>query len=246
VTRRQLLRGAFSASIVAATMPGIARAQFAVECVNCSTIWNQLVSYGLQVKQAANEVAQLEQQIMSYVQLVKSGLTLPFAIFQTITADMRQVRGIIDAASMLTGNTGSILDRLTMAGAYANQAAMLPTQVVDQFQMWGQTIGNVGMQLGRAFHIQEAQETTYAAMQTAINAHSSSAVGQTQAIQAGNEYLSLLATQSQEMHATMITIGQEIATRDAVDADHKAMSAASIGTWTSPPLPTNGAAWSYQ
>ncbi len=199
-----------------------------VECANCSDIFNQLASYALQAQQKLTAVAQLQTELNSYAQMVRSGLQLPEAIWSTVQDDIMQVRGLANGASLLTGNSGSILSRLQSSQGYANQAAYLPQNIGQQFTMWQQTLGNASNSLGRTLGVQQGQEQNYAALQAAINQHSATAAGQMQAIQAGNELASLTNTQLNQVSVTLTAAAQEQATRDLVAADRQASEDAAM------------------
>src|SRR5271166_321386 len=194
-----------------------------------------------QAQQYLTQLQQLQTELNSYKQMITQGLALPMSIWTSVQADIGQVRNLANAASMLTGNSGSILTRLQSAGAYANQVSSLPQNIGAQFTMWQQTIGNAGNSLARTLGVQQGQESNYTALQAAIQAHSSSAAGQMQAIQSGNEALGLINTQLQQVQTTLVAAAQEQATRDIVAADREAVAdAADLRILQYTPLPTTG------
>ena len=129
------------------------------------------------------------------------------------------VQGFTHAASLLTGNAGSIISRLNTAGAYLNTLAMTPNQLANQFDVWKTTLGNAATKLGQLIDQSSSDQASYAAKQDQIKAHSVAAIGETQAIQAGNELIGLVGSQLQQVHATLTAVAQEIATKDAIDVD---------------------------
>ena len=199
-----------------------------VTCANCSDIIDQLASYALQVQQKATEVAQLQTQLNSYYQQVQSGLALPQSIWSNVVSDINNVRNLANAASVLTGNSGTMLTRLQSAQGYANQASYLPSNIGQQFTMWQQTLSNAGLSLGRTLATQQQQQVGYASLQTQIATHSQTAAGQMQAIQSGNEVLGLISTQMNQVQTTLTTAAQEQATRDIVTADRQAVNDAAM------------------
>ena len=61
-------RLAFVVSVTLATLASAghlrpAQAQLAVNCENCSTVWNQLLEYGKQVQQLATQLQSYETQL---------------------------------------------------------------------------------------------------------------------------------------------------------------------------------------
>src|SRR5271166_6190713 len=180
-------RFASTAFAVALAIPHPAGAQIEVDCPTCASLWQQVQDAASQAKELATQALQYKSEFDSDLRLVTAGVQLPMSIFQGVEADIGQVRALANAASMLTGNAGSILTRLQSAGAYANQAAALPGQIGNQFAMWQQTIGNSANSLARVVGVQQGQMSSATTSLAAIQAHSASAAGQMQAIQAGNE-----------------------------------------------------------
>jgi P-type conjugative transfer protein TrbJ len=195
-----------------------------VECTNCSSIAEQLLSDAKQAQQYLTQVAQLQTQLNQYANMVTNTVALPQEIWANVQGDIGQVRSLANAASLLTGNSGSILTRLQSAQGYASSASFLPQNIGSQFTMWQQTLANAGNSLGRTLGVQQGQEQSYTALQAAIQAHSQTAAGQMQAIQAGNESLGLINTQLQQMQTTLVAASQEVATRDLIAADREAVA----------------------
>ncbi len=195
-----------------------------VECANCADITDQLSSIATQVQQKLTAVAQLQTELNQYANMVQNSVALPQSIWSNVQADIMQVRNLANAASLLTGNSGSILTRLQSAQSYAGQASFLPQNIGQQFQMWQTTMGNATTSLGRTLGVQQGQEANATALQAAIQAHSQTAAGQMQAIQAGNELAGLTNTQLQQIQTTLVASTQEQATRDAVQAERDAIA----------------------
>ena len=122
-----------SALAIALALPHPAGAQIEVDCPTCSSLYQQLQDAVTQAKEYATQLMQYKAEFDSYIQLVTAGVQLPMSIFQGIQSDIGQVRALANAASMLTGNSGSILTRLQSTEGYANQASMLPGQIGNQF-----------------------------------------------------------------------------------------------------------------
>jgi P-type conjugative transfer protein TrbJ len=212
-----------------------------VECANCSQFAEQLIS---DAKQAAQYTLQLQQkatQLQQYANQIQNTVALPMSVWASVQSDIIQVRSLANAASLLTGNSGSILTRLQSAQGYVNQASFLPQNIGSQFTMWQQTIGNANNSFARTMGVQQGQEQNYAALQAAINLHSQTATGQMQAIQAGNELASLTSTQLNQIQTTLTAAAQEQATRDVVAADRQALADAYTTQFlAAPPAPLTG------
>lgn len=210
----------------AATAAVIARPARAllIDCGGpCANLAEQLVSIGKQIQSYATQVQQLWAEVNTYINTAWSIVSLPVQVWSAVQADLAMVRGIASAASLLTGNAGSIISRLQTGGAYLGSLAMTPTMLTNQFTMWQQTLGNSANNLGLVIQTSSNQEAGYTSQQNTAQLHSQSAVGQLQALQAGNELTGLVSTQLNQVHATITGVAQEIATNDAVNAERDAL-----------------------
>ena len=232
--------GVALATTATVTAPRPARAQWAVDCVNCSTTWTQLLEYAKQAQQLETQLQQYETQLQQYANMVTNTVALPQEVWGTVQSDIMQVRNLSNAASLLSGNAGSIVTRLQSASGYANQAASLGN-IAGQLTTWQQTIGNNVSTLGRTLGLQQNQQANNTALLTTLESHSQSAQGQMQAIQAGNELAHANAAQLQEIQATLSTTAQMQATGMAVDADRRASEDAAMLHFSTPqPIQTSG------
>ncbi len=84
-----------------------------------------------------------------------------------------------------------------------------------------------------------------ASPRSATRAHSRTAAGQMQAIQAGNELAGLTNTQLQQIQTTLTAAAQEQATRDMIAADRQAMQDAQYEAFMAPPPPAATGGTSY-
>lgn len=240
VGRRFALATATALAVLTAAAPRPAHSQLAVTCVNCSTIWNQLLEYGKQVQQLATQLQSYQTQLQQYANMVTNTLALPQQLWSQVQGDIMQVRNLSNAASLLSGNAGSIVTRLQSASAYANQAASLGN-IAGQLTTWQQTIGNSVGTLGKTLGLQQNQQASDAALLASLEQHSQSAQGQMQAMQAGNELAHATAVQLQQIQATLAVTAQMRATEMAVDADRRASQDAAMLHFSTPvPVPTSG------
>ncbi len=166
------------------------------------------------IKQTAQQAQQLQQQAQSYAtqlrqfaNMVQNTTALPYQAWNTVQNDIVQVRNLSNAASVLSGNAGSMTTRLSSATGYANQAANLGN-ISGQFTRWQQTIGNNVDTLGQTLGLQQGQQQTDAALLAQIQLHASTATGQMQAIQAGNELAGATANQLMQIQATLAATAQ--------------------------------------
>lgn len=202
------------------------------------------------VKQTAQQAQQLQQQaqayatqLRQYANMVQNTVALPYQVWNTVQGDIMQVRNLSNAASLLSGNSGNMVQRLSSAAGYANQAANLGN-IGGQFTMWQQTIGNNVDTLGRTLGLQQGQQQTNAALIEQMQAHSATATGQLQVLQAGNELAGATANQLIQIQATLSATAQLQAGNAAVAADRRAsQDAAMLHAIQAPRPPVTGIQW---
>lgn len=193
-----------------------------VECDNCSSLAQEATNLAKQAQQYATQLQQWQTQLNQYQNMITNTTALPMSIWTTVSSDINQVRNLANAASLLTSNSGSILTRLQSAQGVYNQASFLPANIGNQMQGWSQTLGNSANALGRTLAMQQSQQTKYATQQSSIQSQSQAAVGQLQAIQAGNQLAAMTSTQLNQVQTTLTAAATEQATRDIVAADRTA------------------------
>jgi len=221
---------AASAALVAAGLclsPRPAAAQWSVFCTNCSSEFSELAGLAKQAQQLGTQLMQYQTQLQQYANMVTNTVALPQQMWGTVQSDIMQVRALSDAASLLSGNAGSIVSRLQSASGYASQAASLGN-IAGQLTTWQQTIGNNVNALGRTLGLQQGQQGSTTSLLTTLQDHAQSAQGQMQAIQAGNELAHANAVQLAQIQATLSATAQMQATGMAVDADRRASQDAAM------------------
>ena len=194
----------------------------------------QLQQYAKDAQSLATQLQQYQTQLQQYTNMVTNTVAMPQEIWSTAQCDIMRVQALSNAASLLSGNSGSLISRLQNASAYANQAGSL-ANIPGQITGYQQTIGNNLSTMGQTLGLQQGQEASNAALLAALQQHSQSAAGQMQAIQAGNELAHQQATQLLQIQATLSSTAQMQATQMAVDADRNATSDAAMQHFNSAP-----------
>lgn len=240
VRRACLAYAIMLAALGSAVNPRPSRAQWAVNCVNCSTTWTQLLQYAKEAQSLATQLQQYQTQLQQYANMITNTVALPQEVWGTVQSDIMRVQSLSNAASLLSGNAGSIITRLQSASAYANQVASLGN-IAGQLTTWRQTIGNNLNTLGQTLGLQQSQQQNEAAILQALQQHSQSAQGQMQAIQAGNELAGANTAELAQIQATLVSTAQMQATGMAVQADRQASEDAAMLHFAQPPsIPTTG------
>jgi type IV secretion system protein TrbJ len=195
---------------------------FVVVCANCSDIVDQLVEKAQQAQQLATQLSSYQTQLQQWSNMVQNTTRLPEEAWADVQNDINQVRNLTNQASLLTGNSGGIINKLNSSQAYLSQIDGLPDNIGSQFTMWHQTFGNASQSLGQTLGVQQNQLNNYTALQAAIQAHSQTAAGQMQAIQASTEMAGLTNTQLNQIQTTLTAQAQLISTKMEIDADRQA------------------------
>lgn len=196
-----------------------------------------------QAQQLQQQAQSYATQLRQYANMVQNTTALPYQIWNTVQNDIMQVRNLSNAAALLSGNSGSMVNRLSSAAGYANQAANLGN-IGGQFTMWQQTIGNNVDMLGRTLGLQQGQQQTNAALIEQMQAHSATATGQLQVLQAGNELAGATANQLIQIQATLAATAQLQAGNAVAAADRQAsQDAAMLHAIQAPRPPVTGIQW---
>jgi P-type conjugative transfer protein TrbJ len=224
---------------------GPAHPQLAVVCPTCDQLWEQALSYGKQVEQAATQLQQLQTELQQYANMVRNSIAIPMQLFSEVQSAISQVQNISNMAGLLAGNSAGIIERLNSlqsAGYQISSTGQSLASLPQQLTIWQNTIGNSAKQLGSALGLQQTDLGSQTAIQAAIQQHSQSAAGQLQAIQAGNEMAANNAFLLHQIAQTLISTAQANQTTADVAADRQASEdAAMLHFSTLQSTPTTGA-----
>jgi P-type conjugative transfer protein TrbJ len=237
-SRRRLLSGAAVLALLSAS-PRPARA-VAFVCVNCSTIWQQIMEYTQQVYSIGVQLQQYRTQIMQYLNMVQNTVALPQQLWNFVTNDIQQIKNLANIGALLAGNAGGITATLANFNAAASQTLGL-ADIVNKYNSWSQMAGQNVTNMQLAFGMAQNQMASDAALVQSIQAQSDSAVGQMQVLQAANEMASVQVSQTMQLHQTMMSQGQALAAFMNADAARQAEAdQATINFLAAPLLPMTG------
>ncbi len=184
-----------------------------VTCVNCSTIFNQLMEYVEAVDTQLNTARQLQTQIQQYANMVQQGLTLPDRVFNSITGKLQEVAGVYNSAQSIGRQVSNLDERFHQQfqgyQSYLNSTGTSASVMPGRYREWAeQGLDNARTALAAAgIHINTMSEED--AVLDQLVQRSSSASGRMQAIQAGNEIAAQNVQQLQRLRdllATQVTL----------------------------------------
>ena len=193
------------------------------------------------VKQTANEIRQLAQQVQAYqTQLlqwqleIQNTTNLPSNYWASVTRDIAAVTNLANQASVLTGTSGSMLGNLNTSGSYFALQQNIP-QAVSSLGNYQLQMGNSLQIMGQQIGLQQDQAANTSAIIDQVSAQSSSAVGQLAAIQASTEMTQSVATELAGVQQTLDTTAQVIGTEQIEEADRQARDDAWMQTFLADP-----------
>lgn len=236
-SRRALVAASITAAL-AAGAPRPANSQMAVQCVNCATIFQQLQDAFQRAQQLSTAISQLQTEINTYETMLTSIASLPTNIWQSAQSDIQRITSIANTASLLSGNTGTMITNLQSASGYPLATlAAAPQQILAEQR----AIGNALSALGRVLNLQPAQLNNNAAMIASLQSQLQSAAGTKAAIQAAGSIAATTGQQLISLQSTLVTGIAATGNITAAEADRQAMEDAAMRQFsTFTPYPTTG------
>jgi P-type conjugative transfer protein TrbJ len=229
------LTAAFAASLA---MPRPVAANMPVFCTNCSTVFQQLQDAFQRAQQLSTAISQLQTEINTYQTMLTSIASLPNNIWQSAHSTIQQITNIANTASLLSGNTGTMIANLQSANGYPlTTLANAPQQILAEQQ----AIGNSLSALGHVLSLQPAQLNSNAAMIAALQNQLQNAAGQKAAIQAAGSIAATTGQQLISLQGTMVAAVAAMGNIAAAEADRRALQDAAWQKFIQfTPLPTTG------
>jgi P-type conjugative transfer protein TrbJ len=230
--RNSLFLAAAVAAFLAAPRP--VAADMPVFCMNCSTVFQQLQDAFQRAQQLSTAINQLQTEVNTYQTMLTSIASLPSNIWQSAQSTIQQITNIANTASLLSGNTGTMITNLRSANGYPlTTLANAPQQILAEQQ----AIGNSLSALGRVLNLQPAQLNGNAAMIAALQNQLQSAAGQKAAIQAAGAIAATTGQQLISLQGTMVTAVAATGNIAAAEADRRAQQDAAWQKFINVPTP---------
>lgn len=214
-----------------------AHAQWAVDCVNCSTFWSQTLQYAQQVETAANTAQQLETQIQQYRNMLLQGASLPQSEFRQLVSNIQQIQSLYNQSAALAGNMSNFDSRFQSQfpgyRTYLQETGTNPDYAQNFYQDWtlrGLDSNRTAMAVA-GDNVNEIPSEDRA-LSKLVN-QSQSAKGRLQAIQAGNQ---IAAQQVQQMQKLREMVNAQIQNESlyyAQNIQRRAVDAASTANYQS-------------
>jgi P-type conjugative transfer protein TrbJ len=181
----------------------------AIYCANCGTEWTQIANNLELVAQLEQQVAMVQQQIAHYRLLLTNTNPLASQVWSNALGEIRQLTGILGRAKSLSFATGDL------AGQFARKFRDYNQYVADRigddalntkFQQWSEdTNSSVLTSLEAAGLQQEQIEGVEDSYLRHLEGEATTAEGQMQALQVGNQIAIALARQMQKLRTLIAT-----------------------------------------
>lgn len=215
---RKLVLGAAAAA--ALLVAPVAKAAMPVVCTNCSTIAQQLMNYARQLEQLQQEIQTAQNTLNFYTNAVQNTASLPSTVYSNITGDIARIEGIANMASMLGGNTGTMLGYLGNTGGYPlSSVASVDQQLIAEHN----ALANAMTQLGNTLNLNPTQLRSNAATLAALQDQAMSADGRQKVLQTLAGINATVGQQISRQQATLAAAFQAMATAEVARADRQAL-----------------------
>lgn len=242
-------RGAVGALVLVVSLglfrPEPAHAQWAVTCVNCSTVMQQLLGYAKQLQQVQTQLQQYSTQLQQYANMVQNTTAVPQQIYSSAMSDMQRVQNIMNTGSQLSfSNPGASMGTFS---SFLNSASGLPgnlTAQSQQYAAWSNQAKDGISAAMNAISTQNSQLTTDNATMNRLQAQAGSAQGQMQAIQNSAEISAQGVRETEKLRQLMMAQIQLQANQQSIQAQQNAQGQAQWQNFVNVP-PLSDAGHSY-
>ncbi len=219
-----------------------AHAQLAVVCANCSSEWTQLANNAELVAQVANEARQLQQEIQQYELLAQNTAGLPNQVWGNAVADIDRVNALMaqsQALSYASSNlAGAFAARFPSYQQYAS-GTVTSASMQGKYQQWSNDTNSTVLSTWQAAGLQASQMQNEEGTLSQLESMSSSAGGQMQALEVGNQLAAQTVMQGQKLRQLMIANLNLEASYVQSQQDKDAVQAAAMRQFSTSTYPNN-------
>jgi P-type conjugative transfer protein TrbJ len=230
-----------AAPIAVAVVAGLAAPQpaAAIYCSNCGTEWTQIANNLELVAQLEQQVAMVQQQINQYRLLLTNTNPLNSHVWSNAIGEIRQLTNILDRAKSLSFTTGNLAGQF--AKKYGDYKGYVAQKIGDQalnakFRQWSEDMNSAVLTSLEAAGLQQQQiegaEDNYLRH---LEGEATTAEGQMQALQVGNQVAIALARQMQKLRTLIATTMQLQANYMQMRMDREAAQGAAWRNFTKKP-----------
>lgn len=214
---------ACAASVVAATIPAPAQAQFGGIVYDPSNYAQNVLTAARTLEQVNNQIRMLQNQASSLANEARNLQALPLTILQPLQEQVRQTQDLLRQAQRIAYDVREIETAFDLQYSAVPLDASQRALVVGAEERWRTSVAGfedaLKVQAGAVANLEGSRE----AMGSLVEA-SQSAAGALQAAQAGNQLLALQARQLADLTAALAAMGRAQALDGAEHAAARAQA----------------------
>jgi P-type conjugative transfer protein TrbJ len=193
-----------------------------VACVNCSTIFEQLLQEATEIEHLEQSIQQTEQQIQMVVMQVKNLQNLPTQLWPNLLSELQRLVSLVGTAQ---GLNFAVQNTTAAATQQYGQIGAALANPMASLQQWN---GNLRDQITKTLQQYKLHETDFQTTQGAlqqIEGMEQNAEGQMQILRAGNEIAKMTLNQiislQTDVHAVTQTLMNFLGQQASEDLDAK-------------------------
>lgn len=211
---------------ISLVLPSVSAHAQGIPVIDVQSIAQEIMQVTHQVTQITNQMTQIQNQVTSLGNEAKMLTTLPLDFTADLAGALQQFQSVLQTAQGLSYTAMDTIAPFRALYPELYDQAMSVAQIASQGQQWiSQTRRAIETATQAQNDVARAIAGTEARVSAAVSG-SAGAVGQTQAIQAGNQILGELSSQLAGLQDLLITqaradqarLAQEAATYDQQDA----------------------------
>lgn len=202
----------------------------AVVCATCATEWTQILNniqlvtqYQKQVQQYATQIQELQTAVNQYQNMLKNTLSLPSEIHRAATQDLQKLADLYRDSKALAYSMSNLDAQFKQSYKPFGDYAGGKVDYAAKYRQWAEQGSDNARYALKAAGLQASMFQSEDQLLSAMVARSTSAEGQKQALQAGNEIAAAQVQQIQKLRELVAAQMQMQANAAAIASDRQAV-----------------------
>lgn len=202
----------------------------ALVCGNCATEWTQILNniqlgsqYAKQLQQYATQIQELQTAVNQYQNMLKNTLSLPSEMHRAATADLQKLADLYRDSKALAYSMGNLDAQFKQSYKPFGDYAGGNVDYAAKYRQWAEQGSDNARYALKAAGMQASMFQSEDQLLSAMVARSTSAEGQKQALQAGNEIAAAQVQQIQKLRELVAAQMQMQANAAAIASDRQAV-----------------------
>jgi P-type conjugative transfer protein TrbJ len=234
-TRRCALLGAASAAILMVTSFRPAAADLPV--IDPTSIAGQALQLAKTAQSYIQQLQSYVTQVEQYKLEIQNTIQVPLQAYNQISGMAAQLQSMTSATSLLTGNSGGIIQSMSSLEGYADRLSSLgygAENLGTQFQQWQTQLAGNAKTLGNVISTAQTQLASQASVTTTAQGSVASAAGQLQALQALGEVAASNNATLTTLSGVLVASAQAAQSDRLVAEDRQSLSDAAVKQMLTP------------